>query len=468
MARCRIKRNDERVKKSLRYSILDGTFYSVMVGFGESFFSAFGVFMKATNAQLGLLGSLPQAIGSLSLLFSNKLLRLFKSRKKLVCTFALVEALLYIPIAFVFFFGTLRVLHLILFTCLYFICAMVINPAWSSWMGDLVNEEKRGSYFGRRNRIAGFASFISFMLGGYILQQFADGTTTQYTGFLVIFGLALISRVVSFIYLTKKYEPIYVVHEEERFGFINFIKQARFKNYGLLVMYLCFMNFAVFLAAPFFTAYMLYDLKMTYMTFALVNAVSLIAKYLSMPLWGRASDRFGTRNVVGLTGFLMPLVPILWLFSTKLWYLILIQAYSGFVWAGFELASFNFIFDATLPERRATYIAYYNVLNGACLFLGAIVGSVIVMHNHIFWSAYLFIFLISGIVRCIASFVFVPKLKEVREVEHIHYPELFLKVVTNLPEVEVIQSVAPLAKNSLRVDIKQGKKVSSIHVPLKK
>lgn len=335
-------------------------------------------------------------------------------------------------------------------------------------MGDLVNEEKRGAYFGRRNKIAGFASFISFMLGGYILQHFAGGAATQYIGFAVIFGLAFISRIISFVYLTKKYEPIYVVHEEERFGFINFVKQACFKNYGLLVMYLCIMNFAVFMSAPFFTAYMLYDLKMNYMTFAIVSAVSIIVKYLSMPLWGKASDRFGTRKVVGLSGFLMPIVPILWLFSTNVWYLILIQAYSGFIWAGFELASFNFIFDATLPERRATYIAYYNVLNGVGIFLGAVIGSFIVMHNHVFWSIYLFVFLISGILRYVVSFIFVPKLKEVREVEHIHYPELFLKIITNMPEVEAIQSIAPLAKENLKINIRHGKNVSGINVSIKK
>src|SRR3989339_2065867 len=84
----------EAIRKSLRYSILDGTFYSLMVGFGESFFSAFAVFLKANNMQLGLLGSLPQALGSLSQLVSNRLIWLFNSRKKFVCTSALLEGLM--------------------------------------------------------------------------------------------------------------------------------------------------------------------------------------------------------------------------------------------------------------------------------------------------------------------------------------------------------------------------------------
>lgn len=425
-------KKSDKIKKSLLYSILDGTFFSMMVGFGESFFSAFGVFLKATNFQLGLLTALPQSIGSITQLLSNTLLKVFKSRKRLIYFFALLQGLMYIPIALVFFFGEFKVFHLIVFICLYWILGMMIGPAWNSWMGDLVPEKQRGFYFGKRNRIGGFASFVSLLAAGYILQRFSDGTTTQYIGFAIIFALALISRIISFIYLTKKYEPRFQITPKAEFSFIDFLRQARFNNYGLLVLYLSFMNYAVYLSAPFFTAYMLYDLKLSYMSFTIVTAAALIVKFLSMPIWGRASDKYGTRKILSLTGFLMPLVPLLWLIHHEVWYLILIQIYSGFVWGGFEISSSNFIFDATIAPQRATCIAYYNVLNGIFIFIGAIFGSLIVRYNHLFWSKYLFVFLISGLLRYMVSFVFIPKLKEVRPVEHIPYPELFLRIISTM------------------------------------
>ncbi|HEX9136378.1 MAG TPA: hypothetical protein VF905_05485, partial [Nitrospirota bacterium] len=54
------RRKDYRIRKSLRYSIFDGAFAASMIGFGESFFVAFGLFLKATTLQVGLLSSLPQ------------------------------------------------------------------------------------------------------------------------------------------------------------------------------------------------------------------------------------------------------------------------------------------------------------------------------------------------------------------------------------------------------------------------
>jgi MFS family permease len=421
---------DDKIKKSLWYSILDGSFFSAMVGFGESFIAAFAVFLQASNLQLGLLESLPKALGSISQLYSNRLTKWFNSRKKIVCIAALLEGMMYIPIALVYFLGDLKVYYLIFFVCIYWIFGLILTPAWSSWMGDLVSEKERGAYFGRRNKIAGLTTFVSFVLGGYMLQQFSINESTRYIGFAVLFSLSLIARVFSFIYLTKKYEPAYEYKETEQFTFLEFLKEARNRNYGRFVIYLTLMNFAVYSSAPFFTAYMLKDLKMDYATFTIVTAAALIMKFLTMPVWGRFSDRFGTKKVLSLTGFLMPLVPILWLFSANIWWLLLIQMYSGFVWAGFELAGFNFIFDTTTKQKRATCVAYFNVLNGFAIFFGAMMGSQIVKYNSLFWSKYLLIFLVSGMMRYIASFVFIPMLKERREVEPIQYPALLLKVTT--------------------------------------
>lgn len=452
---------DNRVKKSLKYSILDGSFYSMMVGFGESFFSAFAVFLKANNIQLGLLGSLPQSLGSISQLFTNKLLKLFKSRKRFVCINAFLEALMYIPIILVFFLGKFKVYHLIFFVCVYWIFGTILNPVWNSWIGDLVDEKKRGAYFGKRNKIGGIASFISLLTGGFILQNFTNGIKTQYIGFIIIFSLAFIARIISFFYLTKKYDPPYKIQPESQFSFIEFLKKARFRNFGMFVFFLCLMNFSVFISAPFFAAYMLYDLKLSYINYTIILATAVIVKYMSMPVWGSASDRYGTKRTLSLASFLMPLTPLLWLYSKDFSYLILIQMYSGFVWAGFEITSFNFIFDTTSPEKRATCVAYYNVLNGIAIILGALIGGLIVRYNHVFWSKYLLVFLISGILRYKISIIFIPKLKEVRGIERIPYHKLFFNIISTMPTMGLVYNLITFKKKSII-------KVKKIKIKLKR
>src|SRR3989344_6130995 len=297
---------EKKIKKSLKYSVLDGSFASAMVGFGESFFSAFAIFLKASNTQIGLLGSLPQTIGSLIQLFSSRLIKLFGSRKKFLCTMVLLQALLYIPIAFVFFFGEFSVSYLILFIVLYFAFGMIASPAWSSWMGDLVSADDRGNYFGKRNTIAGFVSFFSLLIAGYVLQHFSENLGLQYTGFLIIFLLAFLFRFISFIFLTKKYEPFYLEDAPKYTdSFSQFIKNLMSRNYGLFMLFHTIMNFSVYIAAPFFAAYMLKDLKLDYFHYIILIASAIVAKYISMPVWGKAVDKYGTKKILPLSGFLM-------------------------------------------------------------------------------------------------------------------------------------------------------------------
>jgi MFS family permease len=165
-----------------------------------------------------------------------------------------------------------------------------------------------------------------------------------------------------------------------------------------------------------------------------------------MPVWGKATDQYGTRKVLSLSGFIMPAVPLLWIFSGNLYYLILIQVLSGFIWAGFELSALNFIFDTTTPQKRATAIAYYNVLNGICIFAGSMAGALLVKYNSLFWTKYFLVFIVSGVLRYIASFIFVPRLKEVRIVESIPYAELFFKIIRTMPTAGVVFSFIPFRK----------------------
>jgi hypothetical protein len=142
----------------------------------------------------------------------------------------------------------------------------------------------------------------------------------------------------------------------------------------------------------------------------------------------------------------MPVVPLLWVFSGDVAYLITVQMYSGFIWGGYEIASFSFIFDTTSPRNRATCVAYYNVLNGAALLAGAVAGSLIVRYNHLFWSKYLLVFALSCLFRYGASLAFLPRLREVRMVESIPYHSLFFKVVSTMPTKGLVLGLIPFRR----------------------
>jgi hypothetical protein len=90
--------NDPEVEKSLQHSLKDAAAFATMIGIGETYFSAFALFLKATTPQIGLLASLPPLLASFVQLLSAWLGRLTQQRKVIVLVGATVQAFTWLPL----------------------------------------------------------------------------------------------------------------------------------------------------------------------------------------------------------------------------------------------------------------------------------------------------------------------------------------------------------------------------------
>jgi MFS family permease len=407
----------EKTNKSLKSSIKDGSAYAAMEGFGKSYLTPFALALKASTTTIGLLASLPDLLGSIFQLSSTRLVELFKSRKKLIVFFAFLQALTWIPLLFVPALKENGPVFLLIFITLQAIFGYIINPLWTSLMGDLVPEHERGTYFGKRNMITGIFSFASMFLAGYLLSTFS--TIGPFIGFLILFMIALTARFISVYYLTKMYDPPYLAEKKDYFSFVDFVKRMRYTNYGKFVIYLCLLHLIAYVGSPFFAVYMIRDLKFSYLTFTILESASLLASFLGMYVWGKINDKYGSRKLLYINGFLVGLNPIFWVMTTNPYIIFAIEIFSGFTWAGFNLGAANFIYDATTPQKRTRCVVYYNVLNGLAIFIGAMIGGFLALHMGTFGfiSTLPVLFIITGVGRIVVSGIFLPMLKEMRLIE---------------------------------------------------
>jgi MFS family permease len=101
------------------------------------------------------------------------------------------------------------------------------------------------------------------------------------------------------------------------------------------------------------------------------------------------------------------------------------QIFAGFAWAGFQLSSGVFIFDAAPARNRTRYIALYNSLVFLGASVGALVGGVVTpILPPIMGSSILSIFVVSGAARLALALFFLRRIKEVRKVPHVEASEL--------------------------------------------
>jgi len=232
-----------------------------MLGSAESYFQAFAVFLKATVFQVGIVYTVPMFAATLIQLHASSLLRWFRSRKNLTVLSGALRSLLFVPLILVYYMGVARVWVLLGLICLYFALNYLPVPAWTSWMRDLVDENRRGSYFSRRNRISNLVALLGIIAAGLILEYFK---VRPFLGFALIFSVALLGSIGSTIFLSLKYDVPYTEAPPDREGFFRFSLRMFHSNYGRFVLYNFSLYLTVFFSGPFFVPYMLKDLGFSY------------------------------------------------------------------------------------------------------------------------------------------------------------------------------------------------------------
>jgi len=412
--------------KELKYksrvnSIKAGIFASAKGSFGDTYLSPFAIALNASNSLVALLTSISGLLGPLSQIFGSRLMEKF-SRKKILLRTIFIELLFWIPfiaIAVLYWTGiikdTLAIVFLFFFA-FYTLTANLNLPAWFSWTGDIINERYRGRWFSKRNVLMGFISVVLALAASLILDYFT-GINLAMLGFIILFALALVSRVISLGFYKKQYEPKFKLKKEDYFTFFAFLMKARKTNFGRFSFFIAALNLAVAISSPLFVIYMLRDLHFSYFVYMLITLSGSVFSLLVMELWGKICDEYGNYRVMQITALIIPFIPVLWIFSPSPIYLIFVPILlNGIVWAGFNLASNDFIYDNVRPEKRGLVLSYFNMLAGIGIFIGAAIGAFLIQFLTIdFISPIFFIFILSGVLMMLAVIIFMPMIEEARK-----------------------------------------------------
>ncbi|MBU0677474.1 MAG: MFS transporter [Verrucomicrobia bacterium] len=413
---------DPKILKSRRASLYDALGASIMSGAGDAYIIPFAVALRASAAQIGFLSSFIGLIGAFSHIAGAELVYRFR-RRVLASASAFAQCLLWVGLTALAFTAGKQAggQFVYVLMSIYLLVALVGalgGPAWFSMMGEMVGEDERGDFFSRRNRIISLVVMGATLTGALVLDA-GRSRNMELLAFAALFLAAAVGRSVSSLFLSRYYDPPAHQTREHYFSFRQFIVRAPGNNFGRFAIYVGLINLATHFSAPFFSVYMLRDLQFSYLSLSLVNLSGGVFAILSMRIWGAIGDKHGNRTLLRIGSMIIPFPPICWLFSHHPLQLIFSsQLLAGIGWAAFNLAAWNFIYDSVTPERRAICVAYYTVVNGICIFLGASLGGLFAQHIHLpFMNTFLLIFLISGALRMLISVVFLPCIREVRPVQ---------------------------------------------------
>ncbi|HTO58779.1 MAG TPA: MFS transporter [Pseudomonadales bacterium] len=367
-----------RLRRSLRASTFDAMSCAAMIGCGEFYFPAFALLLGATPLQVGIVATVPILVGSAFQLLATIAAHRIGDRVWVIAS-AVAQATVFIPIALLTRSAGGGYRWLLGWVCLYWILNLGINPAWNAWMGRMIPPEVRSRYFGRRNVAVHSVVFVSLLLGGFLIDGATRTRLGASAGFAGAFALAASSRGLSAWFLSRQHDPVGRQPDHTRPPMRTVLAGFTRRPYGRLIWLIVLINGAVNISAAYFTPYMLQRLDLSYARFTILNGTIVVARVLSSSYWGEIARNYGNRRALQVSTVLLIPLASLWVLSNHYAFLLGIQLFGGFAWAGFELTAFLNLFDCTNDRNRAQVLSIYNLLNGTMIVVGSMLGGV-VMH----------------------------------------------------------------------------------------
>lgn len=375
--------SDNELKKGLSSVVTDGVMSHLMgVLTGGVFLVAIAVKLGASNFQIGLIAAIPPLMQFVQLpaIF---LIEKIRSRKSVAVYSAIIgrSGFLLIALSPLLFAPSIGLAILIIAVLFYSGFGGIGGCAWNSWMRDLVPENMMGKFFSGRLRIATFLGIFVSLLASAFLDfwkgSFPDLEIYAYSG---LFAVGFILGIIGAIFLSKAPEP---AMKSEKADFIKLITQPfRDMNFRRLMFSLSSWSFAVNLAAPFFTVYMLTRLGLGISMIVILSIISQVFNFMFLSLWGKWTDRFSNKSVLAVSGPLFMFSILGWTFTTMpekhfltLPILIAIHMVMGIATAGIAIASGNIGLKLAPKGQATAYLATNTMVNSLAAGIAPILGG---------------------------------------------------------------------------------------------
>ncbi|MGE3172725.1 MAG: MFS transporter [Planctomycetota bacterium] len=357
------------IGRTMRMAMVDGALFALMLGVAETSFLAEAVRLGAGPLAIALLTSLPLLCGGLGSLLMLRALRRVPRRRVWVVGCALGQVVVLTALTAFVALDRNGVAVLLVLLCVYHLFGQAAGTAWSSWYGDLVPRPVRGRYFAARTRVVHVATFVSVLGGGAVLAAMPPPG-----GFAVLFALAAGARLLSALLLARSAEPRFRGLGPPQRP-IQFLTSGAGRNARTVLFGAALFHLGVYLAAPFFSPYMLEECGLDWDGYMLTLGAVVAVKALTLPLWGRLVDRIGSHRAFRLALLLSATIPIPFLWADELLGLTLAYGWSGLCWGGFEVAAFALVLDSTTRRTRPQVFAAQGLLNGGAQLGGSLAGA---------------------------------------------------------------------------------------------
>ncbi|WP_070158048.1 MFS transporter [Sphingobium phenoxybenzoativorans] len=345
--------------------------------------TAFALHLGASNLIVGILASAP-FLGQLLQAPAVLLIERLRRRKAIaVVTSAIGRSMLLLMTLAAFLPSPLAITALILGQ--FVLCGLgaIGGCAWNGWLRDLAPQERLGFIFARRTTWTTTVSLIAGLAAAFLLDRTQAGSDARALAFA---GLYLVGCATGLISGGGGGENARACHAaadrraaRPRLDAASSARRSQFPAAGHVSLELAF---AVNLATPFFTVFIVSRLGFDMTFVMLLSVASQVTNLIAVRGWGTLGDRFAHKSVLAVAAptYILCIVGMigaspLGASDVGMAYLVGLHALMGAAVAGVTLATANIALKLSPRGEATAYVATSALTSSLAAGIAPILGG---------------------------------------------------------------------------------------------
>ena len=351
---------------------------------GSVFLTAMALLMGASNFQIGVLAALP-TVTNIFQLVSIWLVRRYNNRRavSVICSL-LARIPLVLTGALMLLLPSMRSMALLIFFLFFYnLFASVAGLSWNAWMKDLVPDKMLGAYFSRRSSYTqALNAALSLVLA--LVVDHIKGSYPQYelATYYAMFLTAGVAGIIGAFILARAPEPQSYMVKENIFRLLK--RPLMDGNFRRLLIFNSAWVFALNIATPFFTVFMMKTLNLSIAYIIGLGILSQLAGIFTVRIWGVSSDKYSNKTIIAICAPLYIICIIAWCFAgiythfiSNLLLLAAIHIVTGISTAGINLALINIGLKLAPREQSIVYLSAKNIITAVFASAAPVIGGIL-------------------------------------------------------------------------------------------
>ena len=237
--------------------------------------------------------------------------------------------------------------------------------AWNGWMHDLAPEDRLGTVFAQRTIYTTAVSLVVGLGAAFALDRTGDGTHLRAVAFAILYGVGCVTGLLSGAIVARIPEPQMPQMPPGALHLWRLLcEPLTDRNFLRLVRFIASWQFAVNLATPFFTVFLVRQLGFDMTFVMLLSVVSQVANLAALRSWGLLTDRYANKSVLAVAApvYIVCIVGMIAAsqIADRAWaigYLVVLHIFMGAAVAGVTLAITNIALKLSPKGKATAYVA---------------------------------------------------------------------------------------------------------------